>query len=195
MFLNHQFTIDFMIPVRKGHAEPCYISKSFIQTVKQSKGAGGRIGRFVSGEVRDLNLFRRAATINLSKRQLWRLVCLIWSALVVRTTWADLYYCQETGAVSIDPHQSSVIDEDSPGIAQRRWLVDTDRGWHRAEFPGYRGSCQIENGYVVCRTENIAFGEATLSIHPNGTSFVVVYTDYGLGALAIVGKCNERDAS
>ena len=143
-------------------------------------------------EVRDLNLFRRDVTINSRKHQLLRVVCLIWSALAVQAAWADLYSCQETGAVSIDPHQSSVLDEDN---AQRRWLVDTDHGWHRAEFPGYRGSCQIENGYVVCRTENIAFGEATLSIHPNRTSFVVVYTDYGLGALAIVGKCNEQDAS
>ena len=146
----------------------------------------------MSDEVRDLNLFRRAVTINSRKHQLLRVVCLIWSALVVQAARADLYSCEETGAVSIDPHQSSVIDEDN---AKRRWLVDTDHGWHRAEFPGYRGYCKIENGYVVCRTENIAFGEATLSIHPNRTSFVVVYTDYGLGALAIVGKCNEQDAS
>ena len=146
----------------------------------------------MSDEVGYLNLFRRAVMINSRKHQLLRVVCLIWSALAVQAAWADLYSCQETGAVSIDPHQSSVIDEDN---AKRRWLVDTDHGWHRAEFPGYRGSCQIENGYVVCRTENIAFGEATLSIHPNRTSFVVVYTDYGLGALAIVGKCNEQDAS
>ena len=146
----------------------------------------------MSDEVGYLNLFRRAVMINSRKHQLLRVVCLIWSALAVQAAWADLYSCQETGAVSIDPHQSSVIDEDN---AKRRWLVDTDQGWHRAEFPGYRGSCQIENGYVVCRTENIAFGEATLSIHPNRTSFVVVYTDYGLGALAIVGKCNEQDAS
>ena len=146
----------------------------------------------MSDEVRDLNLFRRAVTINSRKHQLLRVVCLIWSALVVQAARADLYSCEETGAVSIDPHQSSVIDEDN---AKRRWLVDTDHGWHRAEFPCYRGYCKIENGYVVCRTENIAFGEATLLIHPNRTSFVVVYTDYGLGALAIVGKCNEQDAS
>ena len=145
--------------------------------------------------MRDLNLFKRAATINSSKCQLLRTVCVIWSALVVQTSRADLYSCQETGAVSIDPHKSTVIDEYSANTTQRRWLVDTDQGWHRAEFPGYRGSCRIENGYVVCRTKNIAFGEATLSIHPNRTSFVVVYTDYGLGALAFVGKCNEQDAS
>lgn len=149
----------------------------------------------MSDEVRALNLFRRAVTINSRKHQLLRVVCLIWSALVVQAARADLYSCEEAGAVSIDPHQSSVIDEDSAGVAQRKWLVDTDQGWHRAEFPGYRGSCRIENGYVVCRTENIAFGEATLSIHPNRTSFVVVYIDYGLGALAIVGKCNKQDAS
>ena len=140
-------------------------------------------------------MFSRAATIDSTKRQLLRTVCVIWSALVVQTARADLYSCQETGAVSIDPHKSSVVDEYSADTTQRRWLVDTDQGWHRAEFPGYRGSCQIENGYVVCRTKNIAFGEATLSIHPNRTSFVVVYIDYGLGALAFVGKCNEQDAS
>ena len=111
------------------------------------------------------------------------------------TAWAVLYSCQETGAVSIDAYQSEVIDEGGVDTAHRRWLVDTEQGWHRAEFPGFRGSCQIENGYVVCRTDNIAFGEATLSIHPNGTSFVVVYTDYGLGALAFVGKCRELSAS
>ena len=146
----------------------------------------------MSDNVRDLNLFRRAATINSRKPRIPRVVCLISSALVVQAAWADLYSCQETGAVTIDPHQSSVINEDSAQSAQRRWLVDTDQGWHRAEFPGYRGSCQIENGYVICRTNNIAFGEATLSIHPNRTSFVVVYTDYGLGALAIVGKCSKK---
>ena len=93
---------------------------------------------------------------------------------------------------SIDPYQREVIDGGGADIANRRWLVDTDQGWHRAEFPGI-GSCRIENGYVICRTDNIAFGEAILSIHPNGTSFVVVYTDYGL-ALAS-GKCRELSAS
>ena len=116
--------------------------------------------------MRGLNLFRRAATINSSKRQLLRAVCVIWSALVVQTSRADLYSCQETGAVSIDPHTSSVIDEYSADITQRRWVVDTDQGWHRAEFPGYRGSCKIENGYVVCRTKNIAYGEATCRSTP-----------------------------
>lgn len=121
---------------------------------------------------------------------------MLWGVLGIHSTaWADLYSCQETGAVSIDPYQRAVIEEDSADTTHRRWLVDTDQGWHRAEFPGYRGSCQIENGYVICRTDNIAFGEATLSIHPNGTSFVVVYTDYGLGALAFVGKCRDLSAS
>jgi len=154
------------------------------------------MGRIGSVELGDHNLFRQAASIVLGKRQPWRLIGMIGSALFVHsTTWADVYSCKENGAVSIDPYQSAVINEDKPDTTQRRWLVDTDQGWHRAEFPGYRGSCQIKNGYVVCRAENIAFGEATLSIHPNGTSFVVVYTDYGLGVLAFVGKCGELDAS
>lgn len=146
--------------------------------------------------VRDNSLFREASSIELRWRQARGLVCMLLSFLVFHSTaWADLYSCQETAAVSIDPYQSAVIDEDSAETTDRRWLVDTDQGWHRAEFPGYRGACQIENGYVICRTDNIAFGEAILSIHPNGSSFVVVYMDYGLGALAFVGKCREFDAS
>ena len=146
--------------------------------------------------VRNHNLCSKGSAIELSRRRVWGLVCMVWGVFGFHSTaWADLYSCQETGAVSIDAYQSEVIDEGGVDTAHRRWLVDTEQGWHRAEFPGFRGSCQIENGYVVCRTDNIAFGEATLSIHPNGTSFVVVYTDYGLGALAFVGKCRELSAS
>ncbi len=142
------------------------------------------------------NRFNEASAIKVSRRPVRGLVCMFWGVLGFHSTaWAGLYSCQETGAVSIDPYQSAVIEEGSADTTHRRWLVDTDQGWHRAEFPGYRGSCQIENGYVICRTNNIAFGEATLSIHPNGTSFVVVYTDYGLGALAFVGKCRDLSAS
>lgn len=141
-------------------------------------------------------MFRLTVTSASSRLCLGRLVCLLWSILCVpAVTWADLYACEETGSVSIDPYQSAVIEEGGVENTRRRWLVDTDQGWHRAEFPGYRGGCQTENGYVICRTDNIAFGEATLSIHPNGTSFVVVYTDYGLGALAFVGKCRPLSAS
>ena len=141
-------------------------------------------------------MFREASAIELGWRQACGLLCMLLSFLVFHSTaWADLYSCQETGAVSIDPYQSAVIDEGSAETTDRRWLVDTDQGWHRSEFPGYRGSCQIENGYVICRTDNIAFGEAILSIHPNGSSFVVVYMDYGLGVLAFVGKCREFNAS
>lgn len=137
-----------------------------------------------------------SSAIELSRRRVWVVVGVLLGVLGSHSTaWADLYSCQETGAVSIDPYQKEVIDGGGADTANRRWLVDTDQGWHRAEFPGYRGSCRIENGYVICRTDNIAFGEATLSIHPNGTSFVVVYTDYGLGALAFVGKCRELSAS
>ena len=162
----------------------------------QSKGAAGRIGRFGSETARDPIVFRLTVTSAPSRRRPGHLVCLLWSILCVpAVAWADRYSCEETGSVSIDPYQSAVTEEGGIENTHRRWLVDTDQGWHRAEFPGYRGSCQTENGYVICRTDNIKFGEATLSIHPNGTSFVVVYTDYGLGALAFVGKCRPLSAS
>tara|TARA_B100000575_G_C22561996_1_gene357139 strand:+ start:91 stop:495 length:405 start_codon:yes stop_codon:yes gene_type:complete len=106
------------------------------------------------------------------------------------TARAEIFSCQESKAISIDPYNTSILEPDSDKKGRRKWIVDTERGWHRSEYPEYRGTCEIENGYVVCRTKNIAFGEATLSIHPNGSSFVVVYTDYGIGALAFIGKCS-----
>ena len=106
------------------------------------------------------------------------------------TARAEIFSCQESNAVSVDTYTSTILEPDRDEAGRRKWIVDTGRGWHRSEYPEYRGACEIENGYVVCRTKNIAFGEATLSIHPNGSSFVVVYTDYGIGALAFVGKCS-----
>ena len=102
---------------------------------------------------------------------------------------SEIYRCEESAAVSIDPYDISTPPDDTGDVKPRDWIVDTEQGWRRSDFPDFRGSCQSNKGYVVCRTENIAFGEATLSIHPNGSSFVVVYMDYGLGALAFVGKC------
>lgn len=102
---------------------------------------------------------------------------------------AEVYFCKESAAVSIDPYNISESGEDGGFPSQQDWIVDTDQGWRRTDFPDYRGACQKDKGYVVCRTDNIAFGEATLSIHPNSSNFVVVYLDYGLGALAFVGKC------
>ena len=77
-----------------------------------------------------------SSAIELSGRRVWVLVCVLWGVLSSHSTaWADLYSCQETGAVSIDPYQREVIDGGGADTANRRWLVDTDQGWHRAEFP------------------------------------------------------------
>ena len=137
------------------------------------------------GELYQLNLglFNRA----LHRTRVGFLLCAGVFSLIAR---AEIFSCQESNAVSIDPYNSSILEPDNKEADRREWIVDTERGWHRSEYPEYRGACEIENGYVICRTKDIAFGEATLSIHPNGSSFVVVYTDYGIGALAFVGKCS-----
>jgi hypothetical protein len=118
-------------------------------------------------------------------------------ALVILLTFsstvsAEVYFCKESATVSIDPYNISSSGEDGDVPSRQDWIVDTERGWRRSGFPDYRGACQKNKGYVVCRTDNIAFGEATLSIHPNDSNFVVVYLDYGLGALAFVGKCSSN---
>ena len=119
-----------------------------------------------------------------------RVGVILYVSIFSLTARAEIFSCQESNAVSVDTYTSTILEPDRDEAGRRKWIVDTERGWHRSEYPEYRGACEIENGYVVCRTKNIAFGEATLSIHPNGSSFVVVYTDYGIGALAFVGKCS-----
>jgi len=119
-----------------------------------------------------------------------RVGVILYVSIFSLTARAEIFSCQESNAVSVDTYTSSILEPGRDEAGRRKWIVDTERGWHRSEYPEYRGACEIENGYVVCRTKNIAFGEATLSIHPNGSSFVVVYTDYGIGALAFVGKCS-----
>ena len=57
-------------------------------------------------------------------------------------------------------------------------------------MPYFSGTCETNKGYTVCKTQDFAFGEATFSIHPNDSNFVLVYVDYGLDALAFVGKCS-----
>ena len=117
------------------------------------------------------------------------LVAIVAASFFCSAASAEVYRCEQSAAVSIDPYDISSPPDDGRNFEPREWIVDTNQGWRRLDFPDFRGACQTNNGYVVCRTDNIAFGEATLSIHPNGSSFVVVYMDYGLGALAFVGKC------
>jgi len=52
-------------------------------------------------------------------------------------------------------------------------------------------SPQTNKGYVVCRAEDVVFGEAIFSIHPDDSNFVLTYLDYGLDALSYVGTCKK----
>jgi len=102
---------------------------------------------------------------------------------------AESYLCQDSAGVSIDHYGIATSSDDGEEFARQQWIVDTERGWRRADLPDFSGSCESRNGYVVCRAQDIAFGEATFSIHPNGENFVLVFIDYGLDALTFIGKC------
>jgi hypothetical protein len=105
---------------------------------------------------------------------------------------AESYLCKESDTVSIDQYGISYPAENESELEQQDWIVDMSRGWRRSDFPFFHGSCQTNKGYAVCKSDGLAYGEATLSIHPNGSNFIVVYMDYGLGALTIVGKCTPN---
>jgi len=102
---------------------------------------------------------------------------------------AESFICRDKAGVSIDHYSISTSAEED--FERQEWIVDTERGWRRADLPDFSGSCKKKNGYVVCRAQDIAFGEATFSIHPNGSDFVLVYIDYGLDALTFIGKCKK----
>lgn len=102
---------------------------------------------------------------------------------------AETYICADRAGVSIDQYAVVTSDDEGNGFELQEWIVDTDRGWRRSDIPGFSGACMVNKGYVVCRATDIVFGEATLSIHPDGSNFSLVYHDYGLGTLAFVGKC------
>jgi hypothetical protein len=104
---------------------------------------------------------------------------------------ADIYYCEDTMGVSIDRFDFEALNDDSDNFISHNWLIDTDRGWRRADTPQYRGVCEVNKGYTVCNVHNIPFGEATFAIHPDGSNFTLVYLDYGLDVLAFVGTCTK----
>ena len=106
-------------------------------------------------------------------------------------TNAEIYFCEDRAGVSIDQYGVATSDDERNDFEQQDWVVDTEKGWRRSDIPGFGGACQTNKGYVVCRATDIVFGEATLSIHPDGSNFSLVYVDYGLGALAFVGKCTK----
>ena len=104
---------------------------------------------------------------------------------------SESYVCKESATVSIDQYEIVQPAENESELKRQNWIVDTNRGWRRSDFPFFHGTCETKKGYTVCRSDKLDYGEATLSIHPDGTNFIVVYMDYGLGALAIVGECTN----
>jgi len=120
-----------------------------------------------------------------------KLITIITLTLLCSAASAETYYCKDTAGVSIDQFGNSSSAEDVDEFEQQDWVVNTEKGWRRSDIPGFSGACVSNKGYVVCKATDIAFGEATFSIHPNGSNFALVYTDFGLGALAFVGKCTK----
>lgn len=104
---------------------------------------------------------------------------------------ADIYYCEDTMGVSIDRFDFEALNDDNDNFIAHNWLIDTDKGWRRADSSSFGGVCEVRKGYTVCRERNIVFGEATFAIHPDGSNFTLVYLDYGLDVLAFVGTCTK----
>lgn len=104
---------------------------------------------------------------------------------------AETFYCEDTRGVSLDQFGIATSNDEAGELGRQRWVVDTDKGWRRADLEGFSGTCETNKGYVVCRATDIVFGEATFSIHPDGVNYVLVFVDYGLNALAYVGRCSS----
>ena len=58
---------------------------------------------------------------------------------------ADIYYCEDTMGVSIDRFDFEALNDDSDNFISHKWLIDTDRGWRRADTPHYGGVCEVNN--------------------------------------------------
>ena len=113
---------------------------------------------------------------------------------------AEIFSCSNRSSTAIDKFGVTSGDAPRENSAQERldeadsvWIVDTERGWRRSDVPNYRGSCVEDRGYTVCRANDIAFGEAIFSLHPDKRNFVLVYLDYGLDALAFAGLCSRSE--
>lgn len=119
------------------------------------------------------------------------------SALVLVSVYAkaETFHCRDTAGVNLSQYGISTSSENNDEFALHEWIVDTDKGWRRSDVPQFNGACQANSGYVVCKAHDIAFGEATFSIHPDGTNFMLTFLDYGLGTLAFVGKCTRFQPS
>ena len=103
----------------------------------------------------------------------------------------EIYFCSDIAGVSINKFGIKTSNKNAKEIALQNWLIDTSKGWRREDVEGYAGACETNKGYVVCRAEDVVFGEAIFSIHPDDSNFVLTYLDYGLDALSYVGTCKK----
>ena len=120
-----------------------------------------------------------------------RLISAITLSIFSLSANAEAYLCVDEAGANIDQYGISTSTDEGNDFEQQQWIVNTDKGWRRSDVSHFSGACEENKGYVVCKAHDIAFGEATFSIHPNGSNFVLAYIDYGLGALAFVGKCRK----
>jgi hypothetical protein len=103
----------------------------------------------------------------------------------------EIYFCSDIAGVSINKFGIKTSNKNAKEIALQNWLIDTSKGWRHEDVEGYAGACETNKGYVVCRAEDVVFGEAIFSIHPDDSNFVLTYLDYGLDALSYVGTCKK----
>jgi len=104
---------------------------------------------------------------------------------------ARAFYCEAKTAVSLDHYKVLSTDEGSDSLVLYSWIIDLNRGWRRSDVPAFSGACESDEGYVVCESSDLSYGEANFSIHPDGSKFTLVFVDYGLGSLTFVGTCSE----
>tara|TARA_Y100000994_G_C15554335_1_gene385470 strand:+ start:369 stop:746 length:378 start_codon:yes stop_codon:yes gene_type:complete len=105
-------------------------------------------------------------------------------------SYATVYYCQDSGSVELDMFTSGRPNNITEREEAYRWIVDTSRGWRRADINSFSGACVVDKGYTVCKADR-PYGEAIFSIHPDDSNFILIYVDYGMDLLAFVGNCNK----
>jgi hypothetical protein len=124
-------------------------------------------------------------------RKVIRSLVLSGAILLTPLSAGEIYFCSDIAGVSINKFGIKTSNKNAKEIALQNWLIDTSKGWRREDVEGYAGACETNKGYVVCRAEDVVFGEAIFSIHPDDSNFVLTYLDYGLDALSYVGTCKK----
>lgn len=106
------------------------------------------------------------------------------------SAYANTYFCEDTASNKLDRFGTNYENNKESGFKTQTWIIDTGQGWRRSDVANYRGSCEVNKGYTVCKASTI-FGEATFSIHPDDSNFILVYLDYGIDVLVFVGTCTK----